>query len=95
LRLPGPYNLRDDSYVHVSGGWRSYDYLVAPGVGERMLAAGWISGKKYWGFTDNADCAISEGGRRFMIEVYAKCGVPYDWHFTSRLRVEQWLREVA
>jgi hypothetical protein len=97
LHLPHPKMQRDaESYVRVA--WSEYsvwDFLVARGVGERLLERFLVEGKMHWGFTDCRDLGISDAGRQLVRETYERAGVKYDFDFTRRLRSEKWIIETA
>jgi hypothetical protein len=81
-------------YVRVA--WSEYhvwDFLVTPGVGERLFAQYLVEGKKHWGFTDERDLTITDHGRTLVRDAYERAGVKYDDNFTRRLRSERWIIE--
>lgn len=83
-----------EPYVRVEG-YGVRDYCVAIGLGELLLARMLVEGHKHWGYTDDHELAISDVGRQLIRDTYERVGVPYDDHFTGRLRFEHWVREVA
>lgn len=97
LHLPHPNLQRGEApYVRVvRSEFTVWDFLVAPGVGEHLLSMGYVEGKKHWGYTDDRDLAISDGGREVVRSAYGRAGVKYDENFSRRLRSEWWLRETA
>ncbi len=73
---------------------RCWDFLVAAGLGERMLEEYLLQGTPHWGYTDNKDLTISDHGRTTMRDLYGSLGTPYSFgEFRHRLRTERWLRE--
>jgi hypothetical protein len=96
LLLPNHHSASDVPELRV---WRSeytvWDFLVAPGVGERLLKRYLVEGKKGWGYTDDCNLSISDAGRQLVRETYAGLGVPYDFEqFHHRLRSDRWLHEI-
>ena len=93
LNLPNNYR-RGEPYVRVYRTEYSVDdYLVACGIGEKLLAQYLVEGKKHWGWTDNHELSISDWGRDKMRKIYEDAGVPYNEQFSRRLRTERWFRE--
>ncbi len=96
LHLSYPNWHDKDAYVRVA--WSEYsvwDFVVAPGVGERLLVQRLVEGKKHWGYTDDRDLAISDHGRQVVRDAYERAGVKYDDNFIRRLRSERWIVESA
>jgi len=94
LHLPHHWNREKDAYVRVvRSEFTVWDFLVAGGVGERLLARGLVQGKKHWGYTNERDLSITDEGRGFVRDAYARIGVRYDDSFTQRLRSERWIVE--
>jgi hypothetical protein len=97
LHIPHPNLQRsEEPYVRVARSEHSVlDFLVAPGVGERLLGKYLVEGKKHWGYTDDRDLSITDAGREMVRDAYERAGVRYDEHFTRRLRSERWIAETA
>jgi hypothetical protein len=94
LYLPCRNSYRSEPYVRVfRSEFTIWDFRVAPGVGERLLARWLVEGKKHWGYTDDRDLSISDHGRTFMRETFEGLGIKYDDNFIRRPRADQWLRE--
>jgi hypothetical protein len=96
LHLPHPNQHDREPYIRVA--WNEYsvrDFRVARGVGERLCARNLVEGKKHWGFRDDRDLTITDGGRQLVREAYERAGVKYDFSFSQRLRSERWITETA
>lgn len=95
LHLPHPH-ASDDRKPYVRVMWsegRPWDFVVARGVGERLLSDHMVQGTPHWGYTDDRDLTISDYGRTLMRETYERLGVRYSFEdFHRRLRTERWLR---
>jgi len=97
LHLPYPnWRHKSEPYVRVMRSeFTVWDFLVAPDVGERLLARWLVEGKKHWGYTDDRDLSISDHGRTFMREIFEQLGVKYDDDFIRRPRADQWITQAA
>jgi hypothetical protein len=81
------------NHIRLGFEYRPRDYLVADGVGEYLLSRGLVQGRAHWGYTDDQDLEISDGGRATVRRLYEELGTPYDFErFARRLRTEDWLR---
>lgn len=94
LFLPSAYRRLDKPYIDVDlSDYRSTYFQAAPGVGEELLSRYLVEGKKHWGFTDDTELTISDGGRAVVRNTYDQLGVPYSFEFHRRLRSEDWFME--
>lgn len=97
-RLYLPFSRRqDEPYVRVVRSEYApiWDFRVASGVGERLLARGLVSGKAHWGFTDDRNLGITDQGRALMRETFEQLGIKYDDNFIRRPRADRWIAEGA
>jgi len=93
-RLHLPFRGHGEPYVRVfRSEYTIWDFRVAVGVGERLLARYLVEGKKHWGYTDDRDLSISDHGRALMRETFEQLGIKYDDNFIRRPRADQWLVE--
>ena len=96
LHLPYPNwnNHKTEPYVRVvRSEYTAWDFRIALGVGERLLARGFVSGKAHWGYTDDRDLGITDQGRALVRETFEQLGIRYDDNFSRRPRSDQWIVE--